>query len=404
MAELPPLERMPSSGISPEFVGQLEHSANWASTFGGSGTNLAQRKRHNQSMTDYAATLAAQRAEHQAQLLQSDKHAQDMYFGVQKMKLQEEEAKARMAHAAELHPLKIRTAQSQIAADLAREKATVQATDFKSMAEAQRNADRDVFHTALNEGLRSGVKLGTPEFTELVIRARINAPGVPKEDFDSVWKATASKMTPDEAIEQAVAKERAMTAVRNEAKAPAALVSSLEKERALMAKTLDRAKRLRAGAEKVGSEDLKKDADSDIIEAERGLADIESQIRSHREAPVSGDGKKPPTTPPTATIAPGEEKPSDELKAAQSKLKEQGFLYEDPTGRLTTETKFAIRRFQIRNGLEVTDGKLNAETRGAIGGFSDDYQSAADVRAAFKAGALPREQAEALLKNKFGLR
>lgn len=50
----------------------------------------------------------------------------------------------------------------------------------------------------------------------------------------------------------------------------------------------------------------------------------------------------------------------------QRTLKEQGFYYGEVTGAVNADTTAAIRRFQIRNGLQVT-GELNAETRRALG-------------------------------------
>lgn len=146
--ELPPLEPMPESNISPEMIGQLEHSAQWASTFGGGDTNIALRARHNADISDYANALAAQRQTAQAQALQHDKAAQDLYFGMARMNLQEQEAQQRMQHAAELHPLKVQAQQANIQADLARERASVssalvQAAKTKAVAEAQATADSD---------------------------------------------------------------------------------------------------------------------------------------------------------------------------------------------------------------------------------------------------------------------
>lgn len=46
---------------------------------------------------------------------------------------------------------------------------------------------------------------------------------------------------------------------------------------------------------------------------------------------------------------------------AQQALKEQGFYYGEINGEKTADTTAAIRRFQIRNGLQVT-GELNDET------------------------------------------
>ncbi len=59
---------------------------------------------------------------------------------------------------------------------------------------------------------------------------------------------------------------------------------SLEKERALHSQALNRAKRIRA---KATDPDVMKDADADILESEKALNDVESQIRTHR------DGAKP---------------------------------------------------------------------------------------------------------------
>lgn len=50
----------------------------------------------------------------------------------------------------------------------------------------------------------------------------------------------------------------------------------------------------------------------------------------------------------------------------QRTLKEQGFYYGEVTGRMDADTTAAIRRYQIRNGLQVT-GELTAETRKALG-------------------------------------
>jgi peptidoglycan hydrolase-like protein with peptidoglycan-binding domain len=51
----------------------------------------------------------------------------------------------------------------------------------------------------------------------------------------------------------------------------------------------------------------------------------------------------------------------DQLRQVQQALKEGGFYYGEVDGEEGSETNAAVRRYQIRNGLEVT-GKLNAET------------------------------------------
>ena len=49
------------------------------------------------------------------------------------------------------------------------------------------------------------------------------------------------------------------------------------------------------------------------------------------------------------------------IRSLQQTLKDQGFYYGAVTGEKSTETTAAIRRYQIRNGLQVT-GELNDET------------------------------------------
>jgi peptidoglycan hydrolase-like protein with peptidoglycan-binding domain len=56
----------------------------------------------------------------------------------------------------------------------------------------------------------------------------------------------------------------------------------------------------------------------------------------------------------------------DALRDVQAELKKEGFYYGEVSGKDGTETGAAIRRYQIRFGLEVT-GKLNEETLGALG-------------------------------------
>jgi peptidoglycan hydrolase-like protein with peptidoglycan-binding domain len=52
--------------------------------------------------------------------------------------------------------------------------------------------------------------------------------------------------------------------------------------------------------------------------------------------------------------------------AVQQALKDQGFYYGDVTGEKTADTTAAIRRYQIRNGLQVT-GEIDAETLRSLG-------------------------------------
>ncbi len=56
----------------------------------------------------------------------------------------------------------------------------------------------------------------------------------------------------------------------------------------------------------------------------------------------------------------------DQLRNVQTQLKSAGFYYGEVNGQASAESTAAIRRYQIRNGLEVT-GTLNQETLAAIG-------------------------------------
>src|SRR3982750_4128672 len=58
----------------------------------------------------------------------------------------------------------------------------------------------------------------------------------------------------------------------------------------------------------------------------------------------------------------------------QQALKDQGFYYGDVTGKKTADTTAAIRRYQIRNGLQIT-GEIDAETLRSLGVGSSGARS-----------------------------
>ena len=64
-------------------------------------------------------------------------------------------------------------------------------------------------------------------------------------------------------------------------------------------------------------------------------------------------------------VTPGAARADDSLKRVQQSLHDQGFYYGSVDGAPGDETTQAIRRYQIRNGLQVT-GQLNDETRASI--------------------------------------
>src|SRR5437764_7314518 len=63
------------------------------------------------------------------------------------------------------------------------------------------------------------------------------------------------------------------------------------------------------------------------------------------------------------------------LRSLQQTLKDQGFYYGTVTGDKSAETTAAIRRYQIRNGLQVT-GEINEETLRSVNSSSNSVASA----------------------------
>src|SRR5260370_22154516 len=63
-------------------------------------------------------------------------------------------------------------------------------------------------------------------------------------------------------------------------------------------------------------------------------------------------------------------------QSVQQALKDQGFYYGNVTGDKNVETTAAIRRYQIRNGLQVT-GELSPETLNSLnpGGKTNSFSS-----------------------------
>src|SRR6266481_211515 len=63
------------------------------------------------------------------------------------------------------------------------------------------------------------------------------------------------------------------------------------------------------------------------------------------------------------------------IQSVQQTLKDQGFYYGAVTGDKSAETTAAIRRYQIRNGLQVT-GEINEETLRSVNPSSNAVASA----------------------------
>src|SRR5438045_8973490 len=57
------------------------------------------------------------------------------------------------------------------------------------------------------------------------------------------------------------------------------------------------------------------------------------------------------------------------IESAQQKLRDEGFYYGEINGKKDADTVAAIRRYQIRNGLQIT-GELDSETQRSLGVYS----------------------------------
>src|SRR5439155_8231477 len=64
------------------------------------------------------------------------------------------------------------------------------------------------------------------------------------------------------------------------------------------------------------------------------------------------------------------------IESVQQALKDQGFYYGEITGETNANLTAAIRRYQIRNGLQV-NGELNSETLLSLGINSSAFRQLA---------------------------
>ena len=66
------------------------------------------------------------------------------------------------------------------------------------------------------------------------------------------------------------------------------------------------------------------------------------------------------------------------VQNAQQALKDQGFYYGEVNGDKDADTTAAIRRYQIRNGLQIT-GELNEETLKSLGADANHARTSAQT-------------------------
>src|SRR5947207_7750370 len=87
------------------------------------------------------------------------------------------------------------------------------------------------------------------------------------------------------------------------------------------------------------------------------------------------------------------------IERVQQGLKDQGFYYGEVSGERNANLTAAIRRYQIRNGLQV-NGELNSETLQSLGiGSSASAPATAKARSPSPAASKPREQSSSEAAN-----
>jgi peptidoglycan hydrolase-like protein with peptidoglycan-binding domain len=79
------------------------------------------------------------------------------------------------------------------------------------------------------------------------------------------------------------------------------------------------------------------------------------------------------------------------IESVQQALKDQGFYYGEITGQMSSDLTAAIRRYQIRSGLQV-NGQLNNETLQSLGISSSSSQTAAKPASPSPGLSKPGEQ------------
>src|SRR5213076_2029349 len=79
------------------------------------------------------------------------------------------------------------------------------------------------------------------------------------------------------------------------------------------------------------------------------------------------------------------------IEGVQQALKDQGFYYGEITGETNANLTAAVRRYQIRNGLQV-NGELNSETLRSLG-----IDSSGSARSAAKSSSPTRRKIDSFI-------
>jgi len=191
-------------------------------------------------------------------------------------------------------------------------RARVDATGATERRKAEEAALEATQTANLNKGIstlyQNGLRKGSPEFIDAAAQLIADNPhadgghvmeigklagfggDTPEEKLSQavtmVREKEKARLALQPTLEQKVAEASQVTSAREKAKAEYRpekdiVLPSLERERSLHAQALNRAKRIRS---KAVDPNIIADADQDILDSQKALDDIESQIRTHRES------------------------------------------------------------------------------------------------------------------------
>ena len=297
----------------PEFTVRRRNSE-WADTFGGATTNLAQRQRYAKDQEVYADDLLKQRQQVQTDLLMKDRNAQNFYFKQQELdrKQQMDQFGMTLKHNEEqrknaLLPLQMEAERAKQDAAIA----TTQARLNKERRDAQNAArvalDTDGFEDKAFKLMQEAAP-GTEDFAKGMLAIVASHPYVPS-DLRKTWMTQANiKNDPDQLMRETEAfrkthstaltkDDKGQWEIRLTEKAPAAdlELKGLEKERALYATEFDKARTRRMQAQKLGDVDVIKAADADVTDYQNKLSEVENRLK--------GKAPQEPSTAATTTTS-----------------------------------------------------------------------------------------------------
>lgn len=187
----------------------LAADADWADRFSNGTTNAALRTKHDNDQAAYAKALQQQQQEHMANLIATDKNAFAIHKGQQELDMLREKHAAEMAAAqqklandAELHPLKIAQIQAQTAAENAAERARTQTALLQAKAAQQKEEDTAGLAEHINQAIESGVKPGTRDFQDFVLKGITSFPNADPKMQQEIMAQGKINQTPDEVLAQ----------------------------------------------------------------------------------------------------------------------------------------------------------------------------------------------------------